>query len=111
MQFNVSDDLNSRVSLCQGDITKINVDAIVKAANETLLGGEGINRAIHEATGPGLLDECQKSIAFSCIQTGIPGFDPKRAAEMALSTARLWVESNRSSVDCIIFCAYENSGL
>ena len=49
------------LSLCQGYITKIVVDAIVNAASETLLGGEGIDRAIHEAAGPGLLDECQES--------------------------------------------------
>ena len=52
--------MNSKVSLCQGDITKINVDAIVNATSETLIHGGGIDGAIHEAAGPGLLHECQK---------------------------------------------------
>ncbi|KJZ79455.1 hypothetical protein HIM_00924 [Hirsutella minnesotensis 3608] len=158
--------INARIGLIRGDITKLRLDAIVNAANSSLLGGGGVDGAIHRAAGPELVQECRglggcptgqakltrgyelpakhvihtvgpvyfradpatserslrscymrslrlaaksdiKTLAFSCISTGVYGYPSKDAARVACEAVREYLEQDPDTIDRVVFVTFE----
>lgn len=154
--------VSDRIEVVEGDITQQKVDAIVNAANTTLLGGGGVDGAIHRGAGPELLEECRtlggcatgqakltrgyrlpaqwvihtvgpvwrdgrhgedellascyrscftlaeahglRTLAFPSISTGAYGFPMERAARIAVSETKQFLERNRSVEKVLLVC-------
>ncbi|KIM26545.1 hypothetical protein M408DRAFT_72484 [Serendipita vermifera MAFF 305830] len=108
-RFSYRAELLDRVSLFQGDITKLEVDAIVNAANRSLLGGGGVDGAIHNAAGRGLLRECSSLGGADTGQAKITGGYDLPAKHVIHAVGPVYSGSHKDIKAAQLSACYSNS--
>ena len=110
-----STDLSTRIRLVQGDLTRQHVSAIVNAANSSLLGGGGVDGAIHRAGGPAILEECRLIRTSPEYKNGLPAGQAvitvggKLPAEHVIHTVGpVWNDGHHGEPELLAHC-YRNS--
>lgn len=100
--------LKSYLHVKQGDITSEEVDAIVNAANPSLLGGGGVDGAIHRSAGPGLLEECRGLGGCKHGEARITGGHSLKAKHVIHTPGPIWCNGKKGERD-VLRSSYWNS--